>query len=467
MKSSTRFKYNKRGDHCLNCNEPLQLDDNFCHKCGQVNDTSKISLKQYFSQYLSGFFNFDNRLIKTVGPLLFKPGKVTKEYVQGKRMSYVNPFQLYFHVTIVFFLLLGLMKTYQEIKDANKINSNTTIEIDSVQPVLKDLKNIDLPSNLTGLPNTNVAQFADSIIQNSDSLHNYNKILISKYLDSVFQDSIHLNLLKDPDLSLAKKDSIFDTIFGNDLSYFTKLISEKEDIKIEDVSEFTRINELKLYSADYAQGLLEQKKIDYRIPDKYAMSGENTLLKALLGDSTFAKINDFMEYDKEHPDIEPPVAIKELGYDVSYWNIFYYTKAKKINQLKDDPEEFGKNYLGEIISKISVALFFLLPVFTLVMSLLYIRSPYNYTEHLVFVFHVQTVFFILLTVTLLIDKLTNFPSTALMVTLIFPFYLFRALKNFYGQGWFKTSIKFFLLNVFFICLSIIGFVIISFITFLV
>jgi hypothetical protein len=359
------------------------------------------------------------------------------------------------------------MKTYQEIKDANNINSSVAEEIDSLQPVLKNLKNVDLPPDLTGLPNTNVAQFADSILQNSDSIHDYNKILISKYLDSVFQDSIHLNQLKDPDLSLAKKDSIFDTIFGNNLSYYAKLISDKEDIKIEDVSEFTRINELKLFSADYAQGILEQKNIDYKIPGKYAMSSENTFLKALLGDSTFAKINEFMEYDKEHPDIEPPVAIKELGYDVSYWNIFYYTKAKKVNQLKDDPEEFGKNYLGEIISKISVALFFLLPVFTLVMSLLYIRSPYNYTEHLVFVFHVQTVFFILLTVTLLIDKLTHFSSTALMITLIFPLYLYLALKNFYGQGWFKTLIKFFLLNVFFISLSIIGFVIISFITFLI
>ncbi|MGB5263493.1 MAG: hypothetical protein WBN28_07825, partial [Lutimonas sp.] len=162
-----------------------------------------------------------------------------------------------------------------------------------------------------------------------------------------------------------------------------------------------------------------------------------------------------------------PVALKELGYENSYWNIFYYTKAKKVNQLKDDPEAFGKNYLGEIISKISVALFFLLPIFTLVMALLYIRSSYNYTEHLVFVFHVQTVFFILLTLTLFIDKFISFSTTALMITTLFPFYLYKALKNFYGQGWFKTLIKFFLLNIFFIILSSIGFVIISFITFLI
>jgi len=467
MKSSTRFKHNKRGDHCLNCNEPLQLDDNFCHKCGQVNDTSKISLKQYFSQYLSGFFNFDNRLLKTIGPLIFKPGKVTKEYVLGKRMSYVNPFQLYFHVTIVFFLLLGLIKTYQDLKDARNIHTDPAAALDSVQPVLENIKNIDLPTNVPGLANTDISQFTDSILQKGDSIHGYNKKLISKYLDSVFRDSVPLNKLKDPDLSLAKKDSLFDSIFKTHLEYYSKLISDNGDMKIEDVSELTRLNELKSFSVDYAQGLLEKKQINYKIPAKYTLSTENSVLKALLGDNTFAKINVFMEYDKEHPDANPPLALKELGYENSYWNIFYYTKAKKVNQLKDDPEAFGKNYLGEIISKISVALFFLLPIFTLVMALLYIRSPYNYTEHLVFVFHVQTVFFILLTLTLLIDKFINFSTTALMITTLFPFFLYKALKNFYGQGWFKTLIKFILMNIFFITLSIIGFVIISFITFLI
>jgi hypothetical protein len=443
------------------------LDDNFCHQCGQVNDTSKISLKQYFSQYLSGFFNFDNRLWKTVYPLLFKPGKVTKEYVQGKRMSYVNPFQLYFHVTIVFFLLLGLFNSYQEIKEARNINNKTIEALDSVQPVLENIKNVDLPKNLTGLKNKDIAQFADSISKKGDSLHEYYKKLISKHLDSVFQDSLSLNKLKQPDLSQANKDSLFDTLFGSHLEYYSKLISENGDVKIEDISEFARLNELKSFSVDYAQGVLEKQQIDYIIPKKYSLSTENSVLKALLGENTFTKINEFMEYDKDHPDLEAPVALKELGYDNSYWNIFYYTKAKKVNQLKDDPEEFGKNYLGEIISKISVALFFLLPIFTLVMALLYIRSPYNYTEHLVFVFHVQTVFFILFTLTLLIDKLTDFSSTAIMITTIFPFYLYLALKNFYGQGWFKTLIKFFLLNTFFIVLSGIGFVIISFITFLI
>ncbi|MGB5244090.1 MAG: DUF3667 domain-containing protein [Lutimonas sp.] len=467
MKSSTRFKHNKRGDHCLNCQEPLQLDDNFCHKCGQVNDTSKISLKQYFSQYLSGFFNFDNRLWKTIYPLLFKPGKVTKEYVQGKRMSYVNPFQLYFHVTIVFFLLLGLFNTYQEIKEVRNIDNRTIETLDSVQPVLENIKNVDLPKNIKGIKNVDIAQFADSISQKGDSLHAYYKTLISKYLDSVFQDSLSLTLLKQPELSLEKKDSIFDTLFGSHLNYYSKLISQSGDMKIEEVSELTRLNELKSFSADYAQGLLDREQIDYKLPDKYSLSTENSVLKALLGENTFTKVNEFMEYDKEHPEVDAPVALKELGYENSYWNIFYYTKAKKVNQLKDDPEAFGKNYLGEIISKISVALFFLLPIFTLVMALLYIRSSYNYTEHLVFVFHVQTVFFILLTLTLFIDKFISFSTTALMITTLFPFYLYKALKNFYGQGWFKTLIKFFLLNIFFIILSSIGFVIISFITFLI
>ena len=85
MKSITRFTKNIRGNECLNCGTHLTTDDNFCGRCGQVNDTKRLSVKQYFSEYLSGFLNFDNRFLKTVIPLVFKPGFVTKEYVDGKR----------------------------------------------------------------------------------------------------------------------------------------------------------------------------------------------------------------------------------------------------------------------------------------------------------------------------------------------------------------------------------------------
>jgi hypothetical protein len=109
----------------------------------------------------------------------------------------------------------------------------------------------------------------------------------------------------------------------------------------------------------------------------------------------------------------------------------------------------------------------LLPVFTLLVSLFYIRGPYNYTEHLLLVFHVQTAFFIILGLLLIFDKIFNTGIGVGIFFIIFPYYLYRSMKNFYRQGWFKTMSKFIVLNLLFIVLSSIGFIIISFISFLV
>ncbi len=105
MKSTTRFSNNKKGLECLNCGQPLHGDENFCPHCSQVNDEIRVSIKDYFSGFFSNFFSFDSRLYKTIVPLLFKPGKVSKEYIEGKRKKYTNPFQLYLHTTIIFFFV--------------------------------------------------------------------------------------------------------------------------------------------------------------------------------------------------------------------------------------------------------------------------------------------------------------------------------------------------------------------------
>ena len=71
---------------------------------------NRLGIKQYFSEYLSGFFEFDNRFLRTVVPLIIKPGTVSKNYVNGRRIYYANPFQLYLHITILFFLVLVFLK---------------------------------------------------------------------------------------------------------------------------------------------------------------------------------------------------------------------------------------------------------------------------------------------------------------------------------------------------------------------
>jgi hypothetical protein len=59
-------------------------------------------------EVFNGFISFDAKFWRTIIPLLTSPGKVTKNYVSGKRNRYSNPFRFYLTVSIFFFLIVGL-----------------------------------------------------------------------------------------------------------------------------------------------------------------------------------------------------------------------------------------------------------------------------------------------------------------------------------------------------------------------
>ncbi len=484
MKSTSHFKKNNRGTICLNCKQKISESDNFCTKCGQVNDRNPLSLKQYFSEYLSGFFSFDNRFLKTVIPLLFKPGKVTREYVEGKRRKYVNPFQMFLHITIVFFLIQGIFNTIDELKPGGTNVVNIISEIDSNDAILAfdtinstSLSNIESQApghknikDLITLDSSGISDSLKQVINNraylNDSLLNIDSQKLDQYLDSLITKSALIEQLNSEEISKPKKDSIFNMLFQDISNYSLKLLEGKEDVTVTNWQQVSQINELKNYSLDQIEKVFKENDIAYTIPVHHRISIEDGIIKKFTGDKFFTRIYDFMEYDSSHKDIDIDTALDDLGYKKSYWNIFYYSKAQNLNKFKDDPE-FRKSYADNIISKISVSLFFLLPIFTLVVALLYIRNKYNYTEHLVFVFHVQTVFFILLILTILIDRIFNTDIGILFFFLIFLFYIYKALRNFYKQGRIKTFIKYLILNTFFVIMATIGGIIISFIAFLI
>ena len=98
----------KNATNCLNCKTQLEADDKFCPSCGQENKNLRIGFWELLTEFLSSNFNFDTKLGRTLVDLLLKPGEITKQFVAGKRVRYVRPVQMYFFVSFVFFLLLGL-----------------------------------------------------------------------------------------------------------------------------------------------------------------------------------------------------------------------------------------------------------------------------------------------------------------------------------------------------------------------
>jgi len=146
----------------------------------------------------------------------------------------------------------------------------------------------------------------------------------------------------------------------------------------------------------------------------------------------------------------------------------YYQQTINSNKNFEKYKTEGiKSFIKTVTSYISISLFIFLPFFTLFLCLIYIRKKYTYIENLVFVFHVQTVFFLLLSIFYLLNFLVKSEGFLVIFILLFAFYLYKALRNFYNQGRFKTIIKFILLNGFYMFLASIGFLIIAVLSFIV
>tara|TARA_R110000868_G_scaffold30589_7_gene112973 strand:+ start:4039 stop:5172 length:1134 start_codon:yes stop_codon:yes gene_type:complete len=364
-KPKGRYQLQYRGAECKNCSHPLDISDKYCPNCSQINSNKKLSLNDFFNEFFASLISYDSKLLKTLGALLFRPGQITIDYIQGKRVRYTNPFRFLLSLSIIYFLLFSLNGNFSEMDQYVASNSGNFFNVDS-------------SSLINSIESSIQQQEKQNIIKELDSLQLQQKI----------------------GHALKSRDS---TILANPKIYFKEINNTSFIERFLKKSEFfnTIIKNEKLYIFKAAS-------------DKYAI--ENTLE-----------------------------------------NKASFNGAKGFLKLTEQPGSF----FNTIIARLPFVIFFFLPVFTLFIWLLYIRKKYNYTEHLIFSFHNQSLLFILLIISVLIDTFFNINLSALLL-LAFGVYLFIAMRKFYMQGWFKTFVKFGILNsIFFILATVSIFILVG------
>jgi len=283
-----RYELKFRGTECLNCGHLLDISDKYCPNCSQANSTKKIVLKDFIDEFFSSLINYDSKLLKTLYTLLTKPGTITKDYINGKRVSYTNPFR--FLLSLAFLYLL--MATYN--------------------------------------------------------------------------------------------------------------------------NAFSSLDELNL-----------KEKIEKTGPLSYRIRQRDSI-------KTFEE------------------AQEKYGAHKTWKNKLAFNSSKSTLRVIAQP---GR-WLSDTMTKLPFVVFLFLPLFTVFIFVAYIRKNYTYTDHLVFSFHNQSLLFILLIISWIIDSFFGVNSVGIFL-LIFGIYLYMAMRRFYGQGWFKTIIKYFFLNTVFVFLAMI------------
>ena len=93
-------------ENCLNCGEVLT--GQHCAHCGQRAKVRVLSLWGMTRDLLGDILEWDSRIWRTLRPLAFSPGKLTREYLRGRRASYTPPFRMYLILSVAFFLVASL-----------------------------------------------------------------------------------------------------------------------------------------------------------------------------------------------------------------------------------------------------------------------------------------------------------------------------------------------------------------------
>lgn len=89
-------------NNCLNCGTIVQ--ERYCSHCGQENTEVKESFNHLVRHFFEDVTHYDSKFFITIKDLVLKPGFLTKEYLSGKRASYLHPIRLYVFTSFLYFL---------------------------------------------------------------------------------------------------------------------------------------------------------------------------------------------------------------------------------------------------------------------------------------------------------------------------------------------------------------------------
>ncbi|HTM99513.1 MAG TPA: DUF3667 domain-containing protein [Pedobacter sp.] len=364
------FKLRKEKD-CLNCGHIVE--ENFCPHCGQENIVVKEDALHMVSHAIADYFHFEHRFFGTIKPLLLKPGKLTKAYVEGKRVSFIHPIRLYIFISIVFFLVVLSEKRFGENKDLKK--TQTT----GVTPKDKKLT----PSQKDSLVAIEIKEVEQAL----------------KYVPNT--NGLRDSLIKEAKLEIQNdrsKDS------GWKVGTSKKISQDKGGTK-------------------------EQRTRGWNVGSSKKWGG------------------NWVTSDTTVEDYEKTQAALPKDKRDDFLRHYYAKKSIELNKYPDPKKKFLEDFLHNIPKM----MFLLLPMFALILKLVYINKKKYYYEHLIYSFHVHSALFLSILITMLLQWLFKFAYDisewlSLLCMIYMVWYIYRSLRTFYGSTRWVTVLKLFFLT---------------------
>jgi len=154
--------------NCLNCNAIVQ--GRYCHICGQENIEPKETVWHLINHFFQDITHFDGKFFSSLKLLVFRPGFLSREYMLGRRASYLNPIRFYVFTSAIFFLIFFSLYHFDPNKDIN---------------VSGDVNNVPI-STIKKMDSIKYRAFVDKLVKNDSALKfAYNREAYFRYLDTI------------------------------------------------------------------------------------------------------------------------------------------------------------------------------------------------------------------------------------------------------------------------------------------
>jgi hypothetical protein len=110
-----------RENNCLNCGAELTGD--YCHACGQRAHVHR-TLHAFWHDLLHGVLHFEGKIWRTLPLLAWRPGELTRRYIDGERAKFVSPIALFLFSVFLMFAVASFTGSLSP-----RINPNASAEM--------------------------------------------------------------------------------------------------------------------------------------------------------------------------------------------------------------------------------------------------------------------------------------------------------------------------------------------------
>lgn len=157
---------------CLNCR--YVVENRFCPNCGQENTDTRKTFHHLFIHFFEDLTHYENAFWRTIKNLLFKPSALTKEYLSGKRLSYLAPVRLYIFISFITFLLIAIFpNTINSNENALKKEPKVTTKNNFLQKTIITKNDSVIKNQTNSKDDINILSFGYESVEQLDSIQKH------------------------------------------------------------------------------------------------------------------------------------------------------------------------------------------------------------------------------------------------------------------------------------------------------